>query len=118
MADSSLEAPAPHPARRLSRPALGLGLLVVVLFVTSAALVITAPGARAPRAQGPDPKDQKQALATFLNHPPRQPSPEAPPSPDRIEELLRAARQQAQSSGAGPLSFLGGAPAPEAASFS
>ena len=79
MAETPIEAPAPPPARRLSRPALGLALLVVVLFVTSVALVITSPSAKVPRATGPNPKDQKRAEAGFLNSPPRRPVPEAPP---------------------------------------
>lgn len=111
MSDTPLQAPAPPPARRLSRPALGLALLVIVLFVTSAALLITAPGPKVPRPAETNPKDQKSAQAGFLNSPPRRPVTPASSEAERIEELLRAARRP-PSPGPGPLSLA--PPNPEA----
>jgi type IV secretory pathway VirB10-like protein len=111
MPDTPVQAPAPPPARRLSRPALGLALLVIVLFVTSAALLITTPGPKVPRPTETNPKDQKSAQAGFLNSPPRQPATPASPEAERIEELLRAARRP-PSPGQGPLSLT--PPNPEA----
>jgi type IV secretion system protein TrbI len=89
-----LHTPTPPPARRLSRPALGLGFLVVVLFVTSVALIITAPGPKISPPSAANPRDQKPAEPAFLNSPPRrrEPSPQASADPQRIEELLRAAK--------------------------
>ncbi|HET9210142.1 MAG TPA: TrbI/VirB10 family protein [Thermoanaerobaculia bacterium] len=106
MAESPVQAPSPPPARRLSRPAMGLVFLVIVLFVTTAALLITAPGPRIPRPPETNPLDRKPAEAGFLSNPPRRPAPQ-PESAEaaRAESLLRAARDS-RASGPGPLSLI------------
>ncbi len=92
----------PQPARRLSRVALGIALLLGALLVTMGALVITSPPARSP-LHGSGPRDQRPAEAAFLNNPPRHaPSSSAQREEERIANLLRLARQ-AQASPSGPL---------------
>lgn len=103
----------PQPARRLSRVALGIALLLGALLITMGALVITSPPAKSPLHAG-GPKDQRPAEATFLNNPPRQaPSSSAQREEERIANLLRLARQ-AQASPSGPLA-LGEPRSPEPA---
>ncbi len=110
---SPVAAAAPQPARRLSRVALGIALLLGALLVTMGALVITSPPARSPlRAGGP--KDQRPAEAAFLNNPPRHaPSNSAQREEERIANLLRLARE-AQRAPSGPLA-LGEQRSPEPA---
>jgi type IV secretory pathway VirB10-like protein len=93
-----------QPARRLSRVALGIALLLGALLVTMGALVITSPPARSP-LHGGGPRDQRPAEAAFLNNPPRHaPSSSAQREEERIANLLRLARQ-AQASPSGPLAL-------------
>ena len=105
-AASPVASATPQPARRLSRVALGIALLLGALLVTMGALVITSPPARSPlRAAGP--KDQRPAEAAFLNNPPRHaPSSSVQREEERIANLLRLARE-AQRAPSGPLA-LGG----------
>jgi hypothetical protein len=96
----------PQPARRLSKIALGIALLLGALLVTMGALVITSPPARSPLHT--DPRDQRPAEATFLNNPPKHtPSSSDQREEERIARLLRLARdgQPGQPAPSGPLSL-------------